>query len=508
LNEENRKVSEKSIAIIGAGIAGLAAGCYGRMNGYDTHIFELHTKPGGLCTSWSRSGYTFDGCLHWLVGSREGYFYELWREVGALPGPQIVDFDWFFAYEAGGGGKVTFYNDPDRLQEHLLEIAPEDAREIKKFTAAVRRAASFDMAADKPPELFTFGDRIKMFGAMLPYMGLFMKWGRLSLRDFGARLKNPLLAEAMTYGLLPEAAVFHFVATLAWMWRRNAGYPVGGSLPFSKSIERKYLDLGGEIHYRARVEKILIEGDRAVGVRLEDGSEHRADFVLSAADGRATIFDMLEGRYVDDKTRRHYAGELPIFEPLLYLSFGVDGAFEEAPHYLTFNFASPLRVAGEEVRRATYRVYNFDPTLAPPGKVTIIVSFESRYDYWKKLYEEDRERYREEKDRLAAAVLDELERRLPGIKNKVEVVDVATPVTFERYTGNWQGSFEGWRISPRTLTLRMDKTLPGLANFWLAGQWVQPGGGVPTALVSGRQAIQLICHQEGRAFRGAAPAAA
>jgi phytoene dehydrogenase-like protein len=184
------------------------------------------------------------------------------------------------------------------------------------------------------------------------------------------------------------------------------------------------------------VEKILVEGDRAVGVRLEDGTEYRADYVISAADGRTTIFDMLEGRYVDDKTRQYYAGELPIFEPLLYLSFGVDGAFEEAPHYLTFNFASPLRVADEEVRRATYRVYNFDPTLAPPGKVTIIVSFESRYDYWKNLYEEDRDRYREEKDRLATAVLDELERRLPGIKNKVEVVDVATPVTFERYTAD------------------------------------------------------------------------
>ena len=54
--------------------------------------------------------------------------------------------------------------------------------------------------------------------------------------------------------------------------------------------------------------------------------------------------------------------------------------------------------------------------------------------------------------------------------------------------------------SPATLTLRMDRTLPGLADFWMAGQWVQPGGGVPTAVISGRQVIQLICHGEGRAF--------
>ncbi|MCK4323768.1 MAG: NAD(P)/FAD-dependent oxidoreductase, partial [Armatimonadetes bacterium] len=55
---------DKSIIIIGAGIAGLSAGCYARMNGYRTTIFEMHDKPGGLCTSWKRRGYTIDGCLH------------------------------------------------------------------------------------------------------------------------------------------------------------------------------------------------------------------------------------------------------------------------------------------------------------------------------------------------------------------------------------------------------------------------------------------------------------
>ena len=58
----------KKVDIIGAGIAGLSAGCYLQMNGYDTEIFELHDKPGGLCTSWKRGDYAIDGCIHWLVG--------------------------------------------------------------------------------------------------------------------------------------------------------------------------------------------------------------------------------------------------------------------------------------------------------------------------------------------------------------------------------------------------------------------------------------------------------
>jgi len=79
------KVEDKSIVIIGAGIAGLSTGCYGQMNGYRTRIFEMQNMPGGLCTSWQRQGYTIDGCLAWLVGSAPGSsFYRIWEELGAI----------------------------------------------------------------------------------------------------------------------------------------------------------------------------------------------------------------------------------------------------------------------------------------------------------------------------------------------------------------------------------------------------------------------------------------
>ena len=83
----------QSILIIGAGIAGLSAGCYGQINGYKTQIFELHDKPGGLCTAWKRSGrsssggYTFDGCIEWLVGSRDG-------GIQTTAGPCALHADW------------------------------------------------------------------------------------------------------------------------------------------------------------------------------------------------------------------------------------------------------------------------------------------------------------------------------------------------------------------------------------------------------------------------------
>ena len=65
-------LERKKVIIIGAGIAGLSAASYLQRNGYDTEIFEAHSLPGGLCTSWKRGDYTFDYCIHWLMGTKKG----------------------------------------------------------------------------------------------------------------------------------------------------------------------------------------------------------------------------------------------------------------------------------------------------------------------------------------------------------------------------------------------------------------------------------------------------
>ena len=109
-------------------------------------------------------------------------------------------------------------------------------------------------------------------------------------------------------------------------------------------------------------------------------------------------------------------------------------------------------------------------------------------------------------------VIDQLERRLPGITEQIEVIDVSTPMTVERYTGNWQGSMEGWMLTTdnmlKIMTGKgMDKTLPGLDGFFMVGQWVEPGGGVPTAAASARGVVGMICKRDKKEFKASLPAA-
>jgi phytoene dehydrogenase-like protein len=494
------KMAQKSIIIIGAGIAGLSAGCYAQMNGYNTQIFEMHNIPGGLCTSWKRKGYTFDGCIHYLFGSRSGFAHRMYEELGAVQGRRMVDNEEFLRVEGRGGKVWTVFADLDRLEQHMKELSPADASVIEEFCNTARLFARSEMPAEKPMELMGPFDMLKML-KILPTMRAMRKYGKVSMHEYATRFNDPFLREVFPLIMedVPDLPMSIVMMSLAELHKRNSGWPIGGSLEFARAIEQRYRDLGGEVQYKARVEKILVEADRAVGVRLTDGMEHRADIVISAADGRTTIFDMLGGKYVDDKIR-HYYNEWPIFEPYLQISLGVVRDFSSEPHSITFALAEPLKVGDQTRRWVHMKHYCYDPSMAPSGKSVVTASFLFlNYEYWKTLYE-DRERYKAEKQALADAVVDRLEKRFPGIKEQIEVVDVATPVTYERYTGNWRGCYEGWRMTTATMGKAMSRTLPGLGSFYMAGQWVFMGGGIPGAVMSGRHLIQVICKRDQKQF--------
>jgi phytoene dehydrogenase-like protein len=102
---------------------------------------------------------------------------------------------------------------------------------------------------------------------------------------------------------------------------------------------------------------------------------------------------------------------------------------------------------------------------------------------------------------LADEVLDALDKRYGNVRSNVEMVDVSTPSTVIRFTNNWKGSFEGWVLSSKIGFKSMKKTLSGLRNFYMAGQWVEPGGGLPTAILSGRNVSQIICREDNKTFR-------
>lgn len=499
--------ASRKIVIIGGGIAGLCAAVYAQASGYQVEVLDQHSVPGGLATSWKRGDYTLETCLHWLVGSApEGVLNAQWREVFDIDKLSFVYADEYQRVERDGGQSLSIYSNVDRMEAELLRQAPQDAEEIKAFTSAIRRLADF------PMQDLMSGAWPRRAWAMLrlaPKLPLLRHWAAISAAEYGKRFKHELLRRFFIDSATAEMSVIALVLMFAWMSRRNAGYPIGGSKAIIDLIVERFRALGGSLRLMAKVEKILVENDVAVGVQLADGETIRADWVISAGDGHAAIYELLDGKYKDNAIEEFYARQ-KVFPSYLQVSLGVALDLTNEPGYLTRSLSAPLRIDPETaLDTVVFRIFNYDPTFAPEGKTSVTCFLPTfNYAYWVELQRADHARYGTEKQRIAEAVIAILERRLPGVRQRIQTIDVSTPASVVRFTGNWKGSMEGFLPTPGAGFSRPRQTLPGLGRFLMVGQWVQRGGGLPTGLMTARAAIQSICRQERVPFSPQGPAAA
>jgi phytoene dehydrogenase-like protein len=465
----------------------------------------MHSIPGGLCTAWKRKGYTFDISMHAFLGSKAGPLYQMWQELG------VVNTDQRFHYHdehiriESAGQSLSICTDPRRLEEQMLALSPADARLTKEFMRLLTRRGMEGVMSIEPPEMAGPLDTLKMLVTMLPLLGTLVKYGKLTVQEFAQRFQAPFLRDAIRFIVdrpgwpMLRYPMVRLAGYLGGAAEFEMGVPLGGSQGVVFRMAEAYQKLGGEIQTKSRVVDLIVENDQALGVRLEDGTEHRADLVVWAGDGHTVLFDILGGRYLDDRIRSMYSDWMPVLAPV-HVMLGVARDLSKEPHQLFFQAQDPITIAGEEHRWLHFMHRCFDPSMAPPGSSVAEVWYATPYAYWEELAR-DRVRYKEEKKRIAEYTIAELDKRWPGFASQIEVVDVATPATYVRYTGNWRGSPDGWYATTENM-MKMTplRSLPGLSGFHMVGQWTMPFAGVPGSAFSGRQLIQLLCKQSGRPF--------
>jgi phytoene dehydrogenase-like protein len=498
----------KRVVIIGAGVSGLSAGCYARMNGYDVEIHEAHTLPGGLCTSWKRGPYLIDGCISWLLGSGPASpYHRLYEELGIVQGRQICDFDLFVSVRGREGKTLHVYTDVDRFEAHLKELSPKDSRAAHKLCDLARRLARFSMPVGRPRELMSRFDSLKMFSHPLQLRDL-MVASSWTMRDMGDWFGDSFLRTAISnlFGD-PDMPALALIMTLGPMSLRAAGFPVGGSLEVARAIESRLVDLGGRIHYRSRVDKVLESGGRTTGVRLVDGEEVGADYVISACDLRFSLFSLLDGGRVDP-VHKELLDTGSVYSPVVMVNFGANMDFSSELSCLgtLYELREPLDIAGRKLPYLGIKNFCYDHSTAPAGKSVVTVVIPTDWAFWERLAT-DATAYTEEKERIANLCREEIEERHPGFTSSIEMTDVATPLTFVRYAGNWHGTFMTWKLSNEFQRRHpyVPKTVPGLSGFYLASMWTNPPGGMPGATEVGRQVVQLMCHEDQKRFEASTP---
>ena len=489
----------KKIVIVGGGISGLTSGIFAQKYGFESIVLEKNSVAGGVCTGWDRQGSHIDGCIHWLTGTKKDTeLYDLWCEVGALDGIDIINLDYYYMFEYDVK-KICFYNDYNKLREELLSVSAEDSELIDEFISACKAVESIEMPTSKPMDMMSIIDMMKLGKKMMSGFGSMKKYSAVSCKEFAERFKSPILQKVFRSFMPDNYSISQVMFSYATIVSGNGGIPVGGSKAMAMRMADKYKSLGGQLRLNTSVDEIIIKDGKAVGVKLQNGDIIDADYVISACDANVTLQKLLRGKYVDKQLQPYYDDlENNPLQSNVLVAFAVDGDVSNLPISFIFD-SEKYEIAGKTEDRVGMRVYSYDKSLVKNGKTTItsyISQNTQQFDYWKKLYE-NKEAYKAEKMRIAEEILKRILKHFPELEGRIKIIDVATPATYERYCGAYKGSWMSFMSTPKSKQSQgHNGKIDGIDNFQISGQWIYSPGGLPCAVATGKFAVQRICKAE------------
>jgi phytoene dehydrogenase-like protein len=491
----------KSVAIIGGGISGLTAGIFAQKNGFESVVLEKHHTMGGECTGWDRENYHIDGCIHWLVGTKEGTpIRQLWESVGALDGVEIYHPESFLAFEHQDI-TVHFYRDLERLKSSWLEISPDDRNSIEEFCGAVKKLQSFQMPVGKPMDMMNVFEKIQFMASMKDIGPIMQKYSKISVQELAGKFKHPALRGAI-HSFMPDGnySAISILFPLGTFTGNQSSIPYGGSKALAMRMVDKYVSLGGKIETSCEVTDLTIKRKQVDTVHCRNGKSFTGDYFIAACDAKVLYERLLKGEYDDPDFEKRYNN--PEDYPLasnIYVGVGYQGTMDDVPRTLRFPVHSVnIHQNDKPIEHLQMTHYAYEKEFAPKGHSVVtfaINQFEPELAVWEKLIE-DKQQYKQEKNRIGREIIQAMETRFPYMKGKLKLLDVASPQTYQRYCNAYRGAFMGFWPTLSGKSLTHTGKIKGLKNLMLSGQWLQPPGGLPVALITGKDTIMRLCKKE------------
>lgn len=500
MSQQNNGVKNQyDVVVIGAGIGGLTCGAFLAKEGLSVLLSEQDSKPGGYCTSFQDKGFTFDVGFDFFVGAEKGgMFYNILEELGLKDDIEFI--------ELAPPSKITGsdYDLPlmplEALAGELKRMFPSEGMGIDAFVQDCQGVTSETLAlADPSPELLGFGGKMGLMTKFLFKSPNVRRYGGISTRQaLTESFKEPKL-RAILGSLDHYDPGWAATAPMLVVGFPAFQYPEGGAQALSDVFVKGVTKHGGEIVLETMVTKILIEDGKAVGVELANGTKISSRYVVSNVDGRQTFLQLvgeqnLPQKFVEElkKTR--------LTDSCFLVSLGVDMDLKAMGFdgtSIVYNRSENIDDlwSGDPEKCSLWIMMHSlrDPSQAPEGMATVQIMTQFPYNYmdhWKREMDGTRgKEYAELKEALADKLIDAVEEIIPQLSKHIVYRDIATPLTFERYTLNSEGAFYGWFPAPGAKT-RSQKT--PIKNLYQAGHWTFPGGAIFAVALSGRNAGQLV----------------
>jgi len=503
-NKEENMTDRKAI-VIGAGLGGLTSAAYLAKKEFRVDLFERHHTPGGYASSFVRGKYEFEVSLHQLSGigpeENRGSCYRLLEGCDVARRVEFLPIHNFYTSRFPDF-TVTIPNGWEAAQDAYTRQFPEEREGIGRLMRFMRSAfkglqvATGKVGARDLLALSVHGTR------------LFRSVGLTVAQALDREIRNPRLKALFTnvwgfYGLpLSRLSFMLFTAGNASYFEYGPYHIKGTSQALSNAFVDAIEEKGGRVHMRNGVSRINVSDGKVTGVVDEQGESYEADHIVCNANPFHCCYDLMGRENVPTTYLKALAaGHIAMSTFNVYM--GLDCPAEAlglTEHEFFVNDSYDL----DEQYRSMFRIekqkywvittYNTtDAEFSPPGTSVVVITTLQDYGAWSRVPPSE---YVGTKNRMAAEMIDAADEIVPGLKDHIAVLEVSTPVTNMRYTGNPGGSILGFDYDlTHSPLFRLGNKGP-LEGLYFANAWVRTGGGFEPCMVSGYMAYREVMKAE------------
>lgn len=483
--------SDWDAIIIGSGMGGLVTATQLAAKGAQVLVLERYLIPGGSAGYFERNGYRFDVGASMIFGfGEEGTTNLLTRALAAvnmkletIPDPVQIH------YHLPNDLEVKVHRDYENFLQELGDRFPQERDGIRRFYDECWQIFNclnaMELLSLEEPRYLT---RV-FFQHPFACLGL-VKYLPQNVGDIARRyISDPELLkfidmECYCWSVVPASQTPAINGGMVFSDRHYGGinYPKGGVGQIAQKLADGLEKAGSRIEYKARVTEIIIENNKAVGVKMANGKEYRAKRIVSNAT-RWDTFEKLLPKVTMPKSEQKWQSRYQKSPSFLSLHLGVQADLlppdTECHHILLENWDN---MTDEQGTIFVSIPTLLDPSLAPEGCHIIHTFTPSWIDEWQNLSPSE---YEAKKEQAASQLIHRLEAIFPGIESKLDYQEIGTPRTHRRFLGRDDGTYGP--IPQRKLLglLGMPFNRTAIKNLYCVGDSTFPGQGLNAVAFSG-----------------------
>ena len=491
----------KTIAIIGSGIGGLTAGNLLTGKGHHVTIFESHTSPGGYTAGFRRKGFYFESGT--LAFESSGVFLKTMEDLDLKDSVHLVKAQnrmvspyYDFRFESCEG-----------FREALAAAFPSEKTAVNACFAEISAVSEAMRPFVKKPYPMQFSG-LGTAKAMLPYLTsgpkvfkLFKKYKGQSVNDIADRHfhKGTPLHRLITNLGYPRMGISGLAGYFA-MISEDYWHVGEGMQHLADVLADRFRRNGGDLRLDAPVEKILTKDGAAAGV-VSRGVPFEADAVISACDFKRTFLELLDDPSLIPPVQLENIRKAAVSEGIFTVYLGLHVSNEElrrslrahtvaySPLAYDLDFEDPNDLAHfSKCGFGLHSLSLINPALAPEGKSSLMIQAICPTRWQNNWHKGDQEKYSVLKERVKATLIERAESIVPDLGSQIEFEDAATPLTYERYTGNTEGATSAWSWDPRKAFYKggmmETKSETPVRNLFIGSCWSNQIGGIPSAIAA------------------------